>query len=90
LAKNRFFSVYAGSVEVRCQAGFNGGLEQHFVLEVFEMLNGSQVLVATNWSRDPTIRVTGKSQRANIHVRRIFRPFLLTLLRATQRDGEYK
>jgi hypothetical protein len=49
-----------GSVEVRCQAGFNGGLEQHFVLEVFEMLNGSQVLVATNWSRDPTIRVTGK------------------------------
>ncbi len=52
--------MYAGSVEVRCQAGFNGGLEQHFVLEVFEMLNGSQVLVATNWSRDPTIRVTGK------------------------------
>jgi hypothetical protein len=51
--------VLAGSVEVSCQAGFNGGLDQHFVLQVFEMVNGSQVLVATNWSRDPNIRVSG-------------------------------
>ena len=47
-------------MEVSCQAGFNGGLEQHFVLEVFEMINSSQVLVATNWSRDPAIRVSGR------------------------------
>ena len=53
-------SWWSGSVEVSCQAGFNGGLEQHFVLEVFEMINSSQVLVATNWSRDPAIRVAGR------------------------------
>jgi hypothetical protein len=53
--------VLAGSVEVSCQAGFNGGLDQHFVLQVFEMVNGSQVLVATNWSRDPAIRASGKT-----------------------------
>ena len=48
-----------GSVEVECNAGFGGGLEQHFVLEVFEMVNGTQELVASNWSRDPTVQVVG-------------------------------
>ena len=48
-------------MEVSCQAGFNGGLEQHFVLEVFEMVNSSQVLVASNWSREPTVKVSGRS-----------------------------
>ena len=48
-----------GWVEVECEAGFSGGLEQHFVLEVLEMVNGSQSLVMSNWSRDPLIRVNG-------------------------------
>ena len=49
----------AGSVEVGCIPGFAGGLEQHFVLEVFEMINGSQTLVASNWSRAAQVRVSG-------------------------------
>ena len=49
----------AGSVEVSCAPGFSGGLEQHFVLQVFEMLNGSQTLVASNWSREAVVRVSG-------------------------------
>ena len=48
-----------GSVEVACKPGFSGGLEQHFVLQVFEMINGTQTLVASNWSRTPIMRVTG-------------------------------
>lgn len=48
-----------GSVEVACTPGFSGGLEQHFVLEVYEMINGSQALVASNWSRDAVVRVSG-------------------------------
>ena len=47
------------SVEVSCKPGFSGGMEQHFVLEVFEMVNSSQTLVTSNWSRDPSVRVDG-------------------------------
>jgi hypothetical protein len=49
----------ASSVEVSCKPGFSGGMEQHFVLEVFEMVNSSQNLVSSNWSRDPSVRVVG-------------------------------
>ena len=49
----------AAAVQVSCKHGFSGGMEQHFVLEVFEMVNGSQTLVASNWSRDPSVRVVG-------------------------------
>ena len=49
----------SSSVRVSCQPGFSGGLEQHFVLSVFEMVNNSQVLVTSNWSRDPSVRVVG-------------------------------
>ena len=48
-----------GWVEVECEAGFSGGLEQHFVLEVLEIINGSQSLVMSNWSSDPLLRVDG-------------------------------
>ena len=49
----------ASAVEVSCKPGFSGGMEQHFVLEVFEMVNSSQTLVTSNWSRDPSVRVDG-------------------------------
>ncbi len=39
-------------MEVRCKAGFGGGLSQHFVMEVFENVNNTQVLVATNWTNE--------------------------------------
>lgn len=38
------------TVEVKCQSGFSGGLNQRFIMEVFETVNNTQVLVATNWT----------------------------------------
>lgn len=40
----------ANTVEVKCRSGFSGGLDQRFILDVFETVNNSQVLVATNWT----------------------------------------
>ena len=31
------------TLEVGCIAGFDGGMEQHFVIEVFKTVNNSQV-----------------------------------------------
>ncbi len=35
------------TIEVTCRQGFNGGIPQHFVMEVFETVNNTQVLVNT-------------------------------------------
>ena len=37
-----------------CRPGYSGGLPQHFVLEVFHIVNGSQQLVRSTWSRSPS------------------------------------
>jgi hypothetical protein len=50
----------ASTLEVSCQPGFSGGLQQYFVMEVFETLaNNSQVLVTSNLTDEPTISVWG-------------------------------
>ncbi len=38
------------TLEVKCLSGFSGGLDQRFVLDVFENINNTQVLIATNWT----------------------------------------
>ena len=37
-------------MEVKCKSGFSGGLDQRFIMDVFETVNNTQVLVATNWT----------------------------------------
>ena len=57
---NQFLSLQisnhtASTIEVKCEAGFSGGLAQHFVMEVFETTsNNTQALVASNWTSDPS------------------------------------
>ena len=34
------------TIEVTCHQGFNGGLPQHFLMEVFETINNTQILVS--------------------------------------------
>ncbi len=44
----------ASTIEVSCEPGFSGGLQQHFVMEVFETTaNNTQVLAASNWTGGP-------------------------------------
>lgn len=46
--------------------GFSGGLQQHFVMEVFETTeNNTQVLVASNWTEESTISVWGLVPESN-------------------------
>ena len=52
------------TVEVKCQSGYSGGLSQRFIMEVFETVNNSQVLVATNW----TDLNVGNNQEVNLGV----------------------
>ena len=40
----------ASTVEVRCYSGFSGGLDQRFIMDVFETVNNTQILVTTNWT----------------------------------------
>ncbi|XP_040568747.1 roundabout homolog 1 [Lepeophtheirus salmonis] len=41
----------ASTIVVSCAPGFNGGLTQHFIMEVYETAqNNSQILIATNWT----------------------------------------
>ena len=37
-------------MEVKCHSGFSGCLSQRYIMEVFETVNNSQVLVASNWT----------------------------------------
>ena len=56
----------ASTIEVGCVPGFSGGLPQHFVMEVYETTaNNTQVLVASNWTRDSTISVWGLLPESN-------------------------
>ena len=52
------------TVEVKCQSGYSGGLSQRFIMEVFETVNNTQVLVATNW----TDLNVGNNQEVNLGV----------------------
>ena len=43
-------SNYTSSdVEVKCQSGFSGGLDQRFIMDVFETVNNTQVRLTTLW-----------------------------------------
>ena len=53
------------TVEVSCVPGFDGGLDQHFVIDVYETVNNSQVLIASNWTDDPTLYVWGLEPESN-------------------------
>ena len=54
------------TLEVSCIAGFDGGMEQHFVIEVFANINNSQVLVASNWTdEEPVISAWGLEPHHN-------------------------
>ncbi len=56
----------ASTLEVSCTPGFSGGLEQHFVMEVFETLpNNTQALVASNWSESAVVAVVGLIPESN-------------------------
>ena len=52
-------------MEVSCVPGFDGGLDQHFVIEVFKTVNNTQVLVASNWTEDPVLSVWGLEPNSN-------------------------
>ena len=52
-------------MEVSCVPGFDGGLDQHFVIDVYETVNNSQVLIASNWTDDPTLYVWGLEPESN-------------------------
>ncbi len=53
------------AIAVTCTPGFNGGLRQHFVMEVFETINNTQVLVASNWTTESTVGVRGLLPESN-------------------------
>ena len=54
------------AIAVSCTPGFNGGLRQHFVMEVFETTtNNTQVLVASNWTTGSTVSVRGLLPESN-------------------------
>ena len=53
------------TVEVSCIPGFDGGLDQHFVVDVYETINNTQVLIASNWTDDPTLYVWGLAPGSN-------------------------
>lgn len=46
----RVSNYTSSDVEVKCQSGFSGGLDQRFIMDVFETVNNTQILVATNWT----------------------------------------
>ena len=45
--------------------GFDGGLDQHFVINVYETVNNTQVLIASNWTDDPTLYIWGLEPGSN-------------------------
>ena len=47
------------SVLIGCREGITATLDTTFVLEVFHVVNGSQELVATNWSRNAEVKAVG-------------------------------
>ena len=47
------------SVLIGCREGITATLDTTFVLEVFHVVNGSQELVATNWSRNAEVQAVG-------------------------------
>ncbi|KAG8185952.1 hypothetical protein JTE90_013612 [Oedothorax gibbosus] len=47
------------SFRVECSEGYDGGVSQHFVLEVYEMLGGGRSLVANRSSSEPVFLVRG-------------------------------
>ena len=49
------------SVLIGCREGIAASLDTTFVLEVFHVVNGSQELVASNWSRTAEVRAVGLS-----------------------------
>ena len=66
-----FFSCYqitnhtTSTVEVSCVPGFDGGLDQHFVIDVYETVNNTQQLIASNWTDDPTLYIWGLEAGSN-------------------------
>ena len=53
--------IEAGDTEVRvsCEAGYGGGEDQTFHLALLDLVDGVQTSVASNWSRDPDLELTG-------------------------------
>ena len=51
----------AGETEVRviCEAGYSGGEDQTFHLALLDLVEGVQTSVASNWSREPDLALTG-------------------------------
>ena len=52
-------------MEVSCVPGFDGGLDQHFVIDVYETVNNTQQLIASNWTDDPTLYIWGLDSGSN-------------------------
>ena len=55
----------SSTVEVSCEPGFDGGLDQHFVIDVYETVNNTQQLIASNWTDDPTLYIWGLDAGSN-------------------------
>ena len=53
--------IEAGETRVRviCEAGYGGGEDQTFHLSLLDLVEGVQTSVASNWSRDPDLELTG-------------------------------
>lgn len=54
------------SIQVECDQGFDGGLPQFFVMEVYDV--SSRVLVSNVTSRAPWFKVAGLSAGLSLHI----------------------
>ena len=64
------------SFQVTCTPGFNGGLPQHFTLEVYKEVEMKRVLAANMSSTIPSFTVSGKA----IMIESIFSPQISSVI----------